>query len=156
MARIVAIHSANPALAHQPLIDEFGELLRKVAEAEVRITREVGVDRERLEAVKELIQSWYEKTQPEIPVVEEGKAYFLEVTPREWHRDLDIKAKRKIFALLKVKLGADPLGLFGMTLETVKTQLGTAVLDSLASKDRTGARKLKAVAKSPATATLAA
>lgn len=133
----------------QALIDEFGELLRKIAEAEVRITREVGVDRERLEAVKDTINAWFKDTPPGDPAVEEGQLYFLESTAREYERELPIKAKRTIFKLLKAKLGSDPLGLFGITLEAVKTHLGKAVLDELAVKERTGQRRLKVVAKAP-------
>jgi hypothetical protein len=136
-------------LTHAAVIDRYGELLRLKAEAEVRITKEVGLDLIEMEAVESEIKSWYLDHPAEQPAVAEGQQYFLEVTPCEFRRELDIKAKREIFKLLKAKLGADPLGLFGITLEAVKTHLGTAKLEELATKGRVGPRKLKAIAKAP-------
>jgi len=141
----------QPALVptRAQIADEYGELLRRVAEAEVRITREVGVDKQRIDQVKEMIEAWYLKHPPEQPAVEEGKQYFLEATPCEFQKELDIKAKRKLYTALKKKLGVDPLELFSITQEAVKTTLGTAAIEEFYTKERTGPRKFKVVAKAP-------
>lgn len=131
------------------IADEYAELLRRVAEAEVRITQEVGVDRERIVTVKALITAWYLKHPPEQGAVEEGRLCFLEATPCEYERELPLKAKRKLFKAMKAKLGADPLALFNVTQEAVKATLGVAAVDEYYTKERTGPRKFKVVPKGP-------
>lgn len=131
------------------IADEYGELLRRVAEAEVRITKEVGVDWVRIDQVKELINAWYLKHPVDQPAVEEGKSYFLEATACQNERELPLAAKRKLFAAMKKKLGADPLALFTVTQEAVKATLGGAAVDEYFTKERTGPRKYKVVAKAP-------
>ncbi len=143
------------ALPPRQLVDRYGELARKLKEAEARILQEVGVDKVAFEDAESKLLSYYTELAADLPAVAEGDVYLVKVKPREFKREFTPAARLQIFKELK-KLIKNPLTLFGITLEAVKVNLGEPFFESVVTKERTGLRKLEPVAKAspavPATA----
>jgi hypothetical protein len=137
MARLQLVTLAGPT--RQELIDEFGELERRIMETAPLAKR--------YRLLQETIRDWYKDEPADQAAVAEGGVYRVMVAPRGVERFFSLKAKTKIFGKLG-KLKA--LELFSITLKAVETEFGTPALDALVSSAPTGSRKLVAVMKASA------
>jgi len=127
------------------VINRWQELKRRLQEVEVRITAEAGVDRAELELLEQQMEGWFTGLNPEFPAVEETDLGYLQVTAKEFKREFSPAAKRAVYqALVNLK---EPLDAFELTQEKVKAHLGLKFLESVVTKDRTGARRMKWVPK---------
>jgi hypothetical protein len=123
-------------LARAAIVDEFGELKRRIQEHKP--------DVDRAQALAKIIQSWYQHEKPEQAFVAEGEAYTLQVSPRGMVRTITdlwrvyrILGKDKFFELAHV-------GLSYIDAEIPAEKHAAFLVQS-----QTGDRRLVAVAKSP-------
>ena len=79
-----------------------------------------------------------------------GKAYQLEITPREIQRPITVTVKRLAWKKLK-NLKADPFASFSITLAELKAQLGKEFVKKHVAEERTGPRNYNVTALAPAT-----
>lgn len=128
-----------PTRAQQ--VDEFGEL--------DRLVKAFAPKAKRHEELQKLIRSWYQAHPPEKPDVAEGVLYDVLVAECGVERTLGLKAKLKIFSIVGK---AAFVSLVNLTLKAATTAVGEPKVNELATKERTGSRKLVVVAKSPASA----
>ena len=137
MRSVIQLVSPTPTKAQ--IIDEFGELDRRV--------QEFAPVAKRYKLLQDLIRSWYVDQPAESPFVATGALYDVQVGARGSERYFDLKTRIKIFA----KLGkAKALELFTITLKLVEENLGKPEFEALVSHAPTGSRKLVAVMKVPA------
>lgn len=131
--------SAPVTPSREQLIDEFGELDRRIQDFAPAVRRH--------KQLTELIRTWYTDHPAEQPALAEGHVYRIQVSPRTEERSFSLAAKTKIFA----RLGkAKALELFSITLKAVEDALGKGDMESLVSKAHSGTRKLIPVLISPA------
>jgi hypothetical protein len=126
-------------LPREQIIDEFGELDRKLKSLEPT--------RKRHEALKSIIKSWYEQFPSEQAAEEQGKQYLLIVSPRE------MEASPKLPEIFKLcgRSFKRFCKLVSVTQSAVKKAFGEESIEQCFLRERTGARKLTVVAKaSPA------
>lgn len=124
-------------------VDEFGELDRQVKAFAPKLKRH--------SELQGVIRSWYQAHPPDLSALADGTLYEVHVSECGEERSLSVAAKIKIFAILKKKRFVE---LVSITLKAVESapELGEALLNKLATKERTGSRKLVVVAKAPAAA----
>lgn len=136
----------------QAIIDELGEV-----ERQFRLwTPGVNPHAARLTELNAIVDSWYEKFDPELSDIQESARYRLEIKPCQYKRDLSPEAQAAAFARLKrvkVQDGSgklvplDMLSLFHLTQAQIIKYLGEAYLDEIAPQKRTGRRTYKLVPK---------
>jgi len=136
-ASVVSIDSAERAA----LVDEFGEL--------DRLTKQFAPTAARRDDLRKIIVGWAADLPTDQNTTYDGALYQVRVSECQEERNLDVKAKRKIFGILKLWRSME---LFTITLKAViaAPELGGEVLGELASYERTGPRHLVAVAIAPA------
>lgn len=131
MSRTIPL-KAEPSRAD--IIDEFGELDRKV--------QEFAPTAKRHEALKSQIKTWFENHPADQELTEEGKLYTLQVGARA--------KERRIASLAKVfkALGANKfLGICSVGLKALEDALGKDKAAGYIVEDQSGSRRLKVVAK---------
>src|SRR5436305_493416 len=107
-----------PQPTRQQLIDEFGELDRRIDLFAPTVKRH--------KALQETIRSWYVDHPADQPAIALGDVYEVQVSARTEERYFDLKTKIKIFG----KLGkAKALELFSITLKAVEDALGKGELE---------------------------
>lgn len=116
------------------LIDEYGELSRQLEEIQPVVARH--------KMIRSMIQSWFDSTAADEPVLLQGRRYTLQVSPRE--NATTLKSIRAIFREMGESKFLDHCSI---TLKAVKDCLGEAKFNQLTSVNRTGLRNLKTVAK---------
>ena len=79
-----------------------------------------------------------------------GKAYQLEITPREIQRPITVTVKQLAWKKLK-NLKANPFASFSITLAELKAQLGKEFVKKHVAEERTGPRNYNVTALAPAT-----
>lgn len=136
-ANIVSIEAAR----RRALCDEFGELDRKV--------REFSLTKNRHEEVRKQIQAFATDLQPQETATYEGSVYRIHLAEQSEERTFSTSAKKHIWKTLKA---AKAWKLFNITLKAVTQELGDEAVEELATKERTGSRKVTAVAIMPAEA----
>ena len=129
------------------IVEEHGDLARRKAEAEVRITKELGCRPDRLKELEQEIAGWFRESDPNGCAVIESPTYLAEIGPREFERPVTLEVKKAFFKQAK-KTYKDPLDAFDVTLKTIETVAGKEFLDSVIAKQRTGPRKVKSFVKS--------
>lgn len=147
----VSIATAKAALLEADrarIAEEYGDLVRRREEAEIRVNRELGCRADRIKELEGIISGWFSDQPAHAACVAESANYLVEVGPREQRREIDLNVKRAFFKAIKSKM-KDPLEAFDVTLKTIEALMGTDFLEGLVQKQRTGPRKLKAVMKSP-------
>lgn len=90
------------------------------------------------------IRGWYQDHPADSPTLAEGKDYDILVAERTEERTLGLKAKAKIFAVIGK---AAALSFFSLTLKAATAAVGEVMVEELATKERTGYRKLVPIAK---------
>ena len=121
------------------LVDEYGELDRKVTE--------FAPTKRRHEEVAKTIRGWYENAPADKSDVVEGAKYSIQVGARGEERHFSPKSRAAIFKQLGAKVA---FKFFGITLKAATEALGEGRVAELTHFERTGSRKLVAVAKQPA------
>lgn len=119
------------------LVDEFYALDQKVKEFAPKAKRHTEL--------AGIIRSWYDDVPADWPVEADGHIARVLVSPRTEERSLGLKAKLKICALIGK---AAFVSLASITLKAATTATSEETVDKLATKERTGSRKLVAIAKS--------
>lgn len=143
MFKVLSVVDKNAA-EKAALIDEYGELDRK------KQLRDNSREEQRLKVLEATIKDWHVNDPPGEPAEDHGNLYVVSLSARENERKLSVEAQKKIFRELR-KAKIDPFTRFDVTLSAVESDLGKTVLEQLATKDRTGSRKLKVIAKAPPT-----
>lgn len=118
------------------LVDEFYALDQKV--------KEFAPKAKRHKDLAELIRSWYEATPADQDAVAEGISTRVLVSARGEERSLGLKAKLKICSLIGKSAF---VSLVNLTLKAATSATDEETVDQLATKERTGSRKLVAIAK---------
>jgi len=129
--------------ARQAIVDEFGEVDRKVK----LWTPAVNPHLQRRAELQAVIESWYTDYAAGLSDVQQGKLYQLEVSPKQWQQTLTAATQAKAFSLIKRAKLIDPFTIFTTTLAAIKSQLGQPFLDQNVPKDRSGRRTITVVAK---------
>ena len=129
--------------ARQAIVDEFGEVDRKVK----LWTPSVNPYLQRRAELQAVIESWYTDYAAGLGDVQQGKLYQLEVSPKQWQQTITAATQAKAFQLIKRAKLIDPFTIFTTTLASIKTHLGQAFLDSHVPRNRTGRRTITVVAK---------
>ena len=128
-----------PHADRSAVIDEYGELDRQVSQFEPT--------RKRHKELQDAIRSWHDSEPADAACSVSGRLYDVIVGMCGEERFLEPKAKAEIFK----RLGrARAFQVFSITLKAVEAELGGVVLATLASKARTGSRKLTAVLRKKA------
>lgn len=120
-----------------PIVDEFGELERKVAEFKPT--------RDRHEALKKQIAGWFEATPADQPDQVEGQVYVVQASPRANQRL--ITSIPKLFRRLGQKLF---LEVASIPLKAIDAHIPASEHESFIVEKRSGSRSIKAVLKNPA------
>ena len=94
--------------------------------------------------VAELIRSRYAELPADQDAVAEGLESSVLVSAKSEERWLGLSARLRIYALLGKRKAMD---IFTVTLKAAETAVGAELFEKLVSHDRTGSRKLVAVAK---------
>src|SRR5260370_16159717 len=129
-------------LTRAQIIDEFGELDRRMAEF-APLSR-------RYKALQDQIRGWYEIHPAGAPATASGALYDVQIHPRSNERFFSLKAKARIFT----KLGnTRTIVLFSVTLKTVEEAFTKEKFDALVSSAPTRPRTPVAVFKATAKAT---
>jgi len=121
------------------LVDEFYALDVKV--------KEFAPKAKRHKELAEIIRSWYDDVPADWPVEAEGILAKVLVSPRTEERSLGLKAKLKICAMIGK---AAFVAIAGITLKAATTATSEETVAKLVTTERTGSRKLVAIAKEPA------
>lgn len=133
------------------IIDRFGEADR-LARLWVPSVNPHEARRAELLAI---IQSWYADADAEFSATEDGEYYRLEVTQRQFSRDLTPQSQKLAFEALRKLTIADaqgkvqkfnPFQVFSTTQYAIKRYLGEEFLERIAPRKRVGCRKYNAVA----------
>jgi hypothetical protein len=121
------------------IVDEFGELDRRVAEFKPQLKR--------YEALKAQIRTWAEKIPAADSVEYAGTRYTAQLGPREMKRT--VIDKLKAFTILKKVLGLKgALAVVTIPLEkAVDAHIPEAQHKLIVKEERTGSRDITAVAK---------
>lgn len=94
------------------------------------------------------IRSWYEDHPADQSAIAEGACSSILVGERSEERSLSLKAKLKIYSLIG---RANFIPLVNLTLKAAIAATNQETVDKLATKERSGSRKLVAIAKTPET-----
>jgi hypothetical protein len=142
MAKVVPIRSGTPEDAiRRAKLDEFGEIKRRLALSEP--------DEQRLETLKAEIESWFEDSPPELPIVVRGDRWEVQLSPRRNERT--IVDQRKLFNILRKTLGLDGvIATFNLPLGAIDKHVPKSAQAGLVTEERSGYRTLKPVAIAPA------
>jgi len=123
--------------ARQQKIDEYGEVKRRLALAEP--------DEQRAKALKDTIEAWHEDDAGDLPVVERGLLYEIQLSPRRNERT--VTDKKKAFAVLRKGLGLDGLiALLDIPFSTLDKNVPKSAQHAFVAEERSGYRTLTVVA----------
>ena len=132
MPEIVAL-AKPPGLAE--LADEYGELARRI--------RMYAPDLDRAEALRKQISAFYINEDPNREFLAEGKLYALRIGKRAIQRIVTAVGMRKLFK----HLGQSQ---FLLNCTFPMNKLDELKLEGVVSEERTGPRKIEAIALGPA------
>ena len=132
MPEIVAL--AKPATLSD-MADEYGELARRI--------RMYAPDLDRAEELRKQIAAKFENEDPAREFSIEGRLYVLRIGKRAINRVVTVSGMRKIFK----KLGHAE---FLATCSFPKQKLDELKLEGIIEEERTGPRKIEAIALGPA------
>ena len=122
----------KPMLAD--VVDEYGELARRI--------RLYAPDLERAEELRKQIGAFYLHQDPAEEFVVEGKVYMLRIGKRAINRVITVAGMKKIFNTLgKTE--------FLAACTFPKNKLEELKLEGIVSEERTGPRKIEAIALEP-------
>ena len=140
---VPCISSPSPAPGD---IDRLGYLRARIEEHEARIAQDVAAEK----LLTEKLLKHYADAPADAILTAEGAHYILQLGMcAEEQQQLDIAAKAKVLRIL----GREPfLAVAKVTFEVLKASLTPRQYASVVSKERTGRRTLKVVAKVPAAA----
>jgi hypothetical protein len=123
-----------PDLEQRRMVDEYGELDRRMQMAKADIAR--------YETLKRVIKSWFDQAPADATGAVEGEVYILHLSARERerrvrdiHELVEAVGLEKVLALVSVPLGA------------IEDIIGKTRLETLTAEARTGSRRIKAVPK---------
>jgi hypothetical protein len=144
MATVTPIRLASAETALRiKTIDEYGEVKRRLALSEP--------DEQRAKALKDTIEGWHKGDAGDVPVVERGALYEIQLSPRRNERT--VTDKKKCFNALKKTLGLDGLiALFDIGLGVLDKNVPKSAQHAFVTEERSGYRTLTVVPLHAATA----
>jgi hypothetical protein len=118
------------------MIDEYGELDRQV--------QMFAPMQARYEVLKKAIKSWFDSAPSDAEASVEGASYLLHISARE--RERKVRSMKQLCN----EIGIDELlALVSVSLGPLEDLIGKQRVAALVTDERTGSRRIKAVAKHP-------
>jgi hypothetical protein len=138
--RAVPITPPIQTVGRDQIIDEFGELDRRINEFRPVVARH--------KALKDEIAGWYSALAGDQTAVAEGKLYTIQIGRGENRRTITNVVRA--FNLLKKAVGLETvLGLITIPLKVIDAHVSILDQRSIIKQERTGPRDIVAVAKAP-------
>lgn len=123
----------------EEIIDELGRLDAEIA------ADGIATKLTRIKTLRETVRAWSETEPAEKPLLYEGKAYSVTLTPRENQRSIrSLQAVYKALGIAKFIVACS------LTLKALEEAVGKENIGKYVTEERTGSRTVATFARKPA------